>query len=215
MSNLPPGTVLPGLNVKQRFPLLYLIFERCLFSIMLLVAVSVLIFGGLEALHGGFATIYLGQSATPQAVANVREELGLNRPGVSRYVQWLGKAVKGDFGTSWASKNSALGIDQAVVRDQQAASPSSKTNGSCSRTERGWRRVSGCLTMPRQTRCRRCLNFYPTASATEPACATNPPIPSLRQPALPGCVSISEGRVNPTALLTANIPSSNSPMPAN
>jgi peptide/nickel transport system permease protein len=50
---------------KQRFPLLYLIFERCLFSIILLFAVSVLIFGGLEALPGDFATTYLGQSATP------------------------------------------------------------------------------------------------------------------------------------------------------
>ncbi|MCQ1776292.1 ABC transporter permease [Neorhizobium galegae] len=106
MSNLPPGTVLPGLKFKQRLPLLHLIFERCLFSIILLFAVSVLIFGGLEALPGDFATTYLGQSATPQAVANIREELGLNRPVVTRYVHWFGNAVEGDFGTSWASKNS-------------------------------------------------------------------------------------------------------------
>ncbi|GES46690.1 peptide/nickel transport system permease protein [Rhizobium sp. ERR 922] len=106
MSNSPPGTVLPGLRFKQRFPLLSLIIERCVLSIILLFAVSVLIFGGLEALPGDFATTYLGQSATPQAVANIREELGLNRPVVTRYVEWLGNAVKGDFGTSWASKNS-------------------------------------------------------------------------------------------------------------
>ncbi|SCB07902.1 ABC transporter permease [Rhizobium multihospitium] len=106
MSNSPPGTVLPGLRFKQRFPLLSLIIERCVLSIILLFAVSVLIFGGLEALPGDFATTYLGQSATPQAVANIREELGLNRPVVTRYVQWLGNAVQGDFGTSWASKNS-------------------------------------------------------------------------------------------------------------
>ncbi|MGY5801050.1 ABC transporter permease [Rhizobium hainanense] len=106
MSNPPPGTVLPGLRFKQRFPLLSLIIERCVLSIILLFAVSVLIFGGLEALPGDFATTYLGQSATPQAVANIREELGLNRPVVTRYVEWLGNAVKGDFGTSWASKNS-------------------------------------------------------------------------------------------------------------
>ncbi len=106
MSNSPPGTVLPGLRLKQRFPLLSLIIERCVLSIILLFAVSVLIFGGLEALPGDFATTYLGQSATPQAVANIREELGLNRPIVTRYVGWLGNAVRGDFGTSWASKNS-------------------------------------------------------------------------------------------------------------
>ncbi|WP_037150194.1 ABC transporter permease [Rhizobium freirei] len=106
MSNSPPGTVLPGLRFKQRFPLLSLIIERCLLSIVLLFAVSILIFGGLEALPGDFATTYLGQSATPQAVANIREELGLNQPVVSRYVQWLSHAAQGDFGTSWASKNS-------------------------------------------------------------------------------------------------------------
>jgi peptide/nickel transport system permease protein len=106
MSNLERSTVLPGLRFKQRFPLLSLIIERCLLSLVLLFAVSILIFGGLEALPGDFATTYLGQSATPQAVANIRAELGLNRPVTTRYIEWLGNAVQGDFGTSWASKNS-------------------------------------------------------------------------------------------------------------
>ena len=88
------------------FRSLSLIIERCLLSIVLLFAVSIMIFGGLEALPGDFATTYLGQSATPQAVANIRADLGLNRPVVTRYVEWLGNAVQGDFGTSWASKNS-------------------------------------------------------------------------------------------------------------
>jgi peptide/nickel transport system permease protein len=73
---------------------------------LLLIAVSLLIFGGIEALPGDFATTYLGQSATPQAVANIRSELGLNRPFTTRYFEWLGGAVRGDFGTSWASRNS-------------------------------------------------------------------------------------------------------------
>ncbi|UWU17806.1 ABC transporter permease [Rhizobium sullae] len=106
MSNPPPSTVLPGLRFKQRFPLLSLIAERFVLSLLLLLAVSILIFGGLEALPGDFATTYLGQSATPQAVANIRTELGLDRPVTTRYFEWLGNAVQGDFGTSWASKNS-------------------------------------------------------------------------------------------------------------
>ena len=106
MSNPSPSTVLPGLRLKQRFPLLSLIVERFVLSLVLLLAVSILIFGGLEALPGDFATTYLGQSATPQAVANIRTDLGLDRPVTTRYVEWLGNAVKGDFGTSWASKNS-------------------------------------------------------------------------------------------------------------
>ncbi|MGO8308969.1 ABC transporter permease [Rhizobium ruizarguesonis] len=102
----PAPSILPGLRFRQRFPLLALILERFVLSLVLLFAVSILIFGGLEALPGDFATTYLGQSATPQAVANIREDLGLNRPITTRYVEWLGNAVQGDFGTSWASKNS-------------------------------------------------------------------------------------------------------------
>ena len=102
----PAPSILPGLRFRQRFPLLALILERFVLSLLLLFAVSILIFGGLEALPGDFATTYLGQSATPQAVANIRQDLGLNRPVTTRYVEWLGNAIKGDFGTSWASKNS-------------------------------------------------------------------------------------------------------------
>ncbi|MBP1852392.1 peptide/nickel transport system permease protein [Rhizobium halophytocola] len=86
--------------------MLTLIGQRFLLSLVLLFAVSVMIFGGLEALPGDFATTYLGQSATPQAVANIRKDLGLDRPITTRYVEWLGNAVQGDFGTSWASRNS-------------------------------------------------------------------------------------------------------------
>lgn len=106
MPSSSTGSPLPGLRFRQRFPLLALIIKRFVLSLVLLFAVSILIFGGLEALPGDFATTYLGQSATPQAVANIRQDLGLDRPVTTRYVEWLGNAVQGDFGTSWASKNS-------------------------------------------------------------------------------------------------------------
>jgi peptide/nickel transport system permease protein len=96
----------PALSLYQRFPLIVLVVQRLALSLLLLLAVSVLIYGGVEALPGDFATTYLGQSATPQAVANIRADLGLDRPIVSRYFEWLGGAVQGDFGTSWASRNS-------------------------------------------------------------------------------------------------------------
>ena len=89
-----------------RSPLASLILQRLALSVALLFAVSILIFGGVEALPGDFATTYLGQSATPQAVDNIRKDLGLDKPLTERYVTWLGGAVQGDFGTSWASRNS-------------------------------------------------------------------------------------------------------------
>ncbi|NML76167.1 ABC transporter permease [Rhizobium sp. S-51] len=96
----------PARKLSERFPLLTLVVQRLALSILLLLAVSVLIYGGVEALPGDFATTYLGQSATPQAVANIRSQLGLDQPIVTRYFAWLGNALQGDFGTSWASHNS-------------------------------------------------------------------------------------------------------------
>ena len=90
----------------RRRPMAALILQRLGLSVGLLFAVSLMIFGGVEALPGDFATTYLGQSATPQAVANIRKDLGLDRPVTERYFTWLGGALKGDFGTSWASRNS-------------------------------------------------------------------------------------------------------------
>ena len=83
--------------------MLRLIAGRVGLSALLLLAASLLIFVGVEALPGDFASTYLGQSATPQAVANIRERLGLDQPVTLRYVQWLSGLLHGDFGESWAS----------------------------------------------------------------------------------------------------------------
>lgn len=106
MATVTSGDGPPERGIWRRFPLLALIAQRLGLSVLLLLAVSALIFGGIEALPGDFATTYLGRSATPQAVANIRVELGLDRPLVTRYAEWLGGALRGDFGRSWASKQS-------------------------------------------------------------------------------------------------------------
>ena len=69
-------------------------------GLLLLLAVSVVIFLGVQMLPGDTAQAILGQSATPVALANLRAELGLNEPPLSRYLHWLGGALQGDFGTS-------------------------------------------------------------------------------------------------------------------
>lgn len=79
------------------------ILKRVALGLVLLFAVSCLIFFGMDALPGDFAATYLGQAATPQAVANLRAELGLEQPVLTRYVEWLSGAVQGDFGTSWST----------------------------------------------------------------------------------------------------------------
>ena len=53
-----------------------------------------------QALPGDVAQQVLGQDATPQALENMRAQLGLDRPLGQRYLEWLGGMVTGDFGTS-------------------------------------------------------------------------------------------------------------------
>jgi peptide/nickel transport system permease protein len=76
---------------------------RILIGLVLLLSVSVLIFIGTELLPGDVAQSILGQAATPEAVANLREELGLNEPAVSRYLGWLNGILHGDLGRALSS----------------------------------------------------------------------------------------------------------------
>jgi peptide/nickel transport system permease protein len=81
-------------------PVLKLVAQRVALGLLLLLAASALIFAGTQILPGDVAQTILGQSATPQALANLREDLGLNEPALGRYFAWLGSALTGDLGTS-------------------------------------------------------------------------------------------------------------------
>ena len=81
-------------------PVLRLVAQRFALGLLLLWAASALIFAGTQILPGDVAQSILGQSATPQSLANLREELGLNEPAISRYFNWLWGALQGDLGTA-------------------------------------------------------------------------------------------------------------------
>lgn len=85
-------------------PIPKLIAQRVALGILLLLAVSVLIFAGTQILPGDVAQSILGQSATPQALANLREQLGLNDPAWLRYFRWLGGILHGDLGTALTNR---------------------------------------------------------------------------------------------------------------
>ena len=82
---------------------LKLVAQRLALGLLLLFLVSALIFAGTIILPGDVAQSILGQGATPEALANLREELGLNEPAVSRYFGWLGGVLQGDLGTALTS----------------------------------------------------------------------------------------------------------------
>lgn len=85
-------------------PIVKLIAQRVALGVLLLLAVSVLIFAGTQILPGDVAQSILGQSATPESLANLREELGLNQPAYLRYFQWLGGVLTGDLGTALTTR---------------------------------------------------------------------------------------------------------------
>ena len=81
-------------------PIVKLVAQRFALGILLLVAASGLIFAGTMILPGDVAQSLLGQAATPENLANLREELGLNEPPLQRYFSWLFNAIQGDLGTA-------------------------------------------------------------------------------------------------------------------
>ncbi|WP_433249425.1 ABC transporter permease [Actinomadura nitritigenes] len=54
-----------------------------------------------KIIPGGPAYARLGDNATPESVALVEHQLGLDRPLPEQFLSWLGKAATGDFGTSF------------------------------------------------------------------------------------------------------------------
>ena len=65
-----------------------------------LAAVSIAIFLILEVLPGDPAAIMLGTAAREDTLAALRQELGLDRPVLERYLLWVGGLLQGDLGTS-------------------------------------------------------------------------------------------------------------------
>ncbi|NSZ66715.1 MULTISPECIES: ABC transporter permease [Rhizobium/Agrobacterium group] len=76
------------------------LLKRVAAGLGLLLVLSSLIFIGSTLLPGDAATAILGRSATPEALAELRERLGLNEPLIVRYMSWLNAFVHGDLGSS-------------------------------------------------------------------------------------------------------------------
>jgi len=87
-----------------------LILKRVGLGLLTLFLVSALIFAGTQILPGDVASAILGQNATPEALATLRESLGLNQPVLARYFSWLAGFVTGDLGTSLANQQPVVDL---------------------------------------------------------------------------------------------------------
>ena len=82
----------------------FLVGRRLFLAVITLFIISLIVFIGVEALPGDAATAYMGQQATPESLAALREEFGLNAPVHERYFSWLGGILKGDLGVSMVKR---------------------------------------------------------------------------------------------------------------
>lgn len=85
-------------------PLLRTVLQRLGLGFITLFVVSLIIFSAIEFLPGDFAKAILGQSATPETVEAFQKEIGLDKPPVERYLNWIGGVLQGDFGSSFSSR---------------------------------------------------------------------------------------------------------------
>lgn len=88
----------------------YFLFRRTVGFILTLLAVSVVVFAVMNVLPGDPALTILGLDATDDALAALREQLGLNEPLLSRYFNWIWGALHGDFGVSHSFRVPVAGL---------------------------------------------------------------------------------------------------------
>jgi len=104
--------------------MLLFVARRLLYLVPVLVAVSLLTFLIASLLPGDLAYVILGDQATPDKVAALRHDMGLDQPVWWRYIGWLGHILQGDFGRSFRTGQTvlqaelmglAIGVPLAIV----------------------------------------------------------------------------------------------------
>jgi peptide/nickel transport system permease protein len=81
-------------------PLLRHILARLAALIPILLGLSIASFALVHVIPGDPALVMLGGEGTPQQVQELRKQLGLDRPLIVRYGEWLGRVLRGDLGES-------------------------------------------------------------------------------------------------------------------
>ena len=120
----------------------FFVARRLLYLVPVLIAVSLLTFSIASLLPGDLAYTILGDQATPENVAALRADMGLDQPIWWRYLSWLGNVLQGDFGRSFphrpdgaaGGRRAAAGIDRtdaagAIRRAVDRRTPGDRLRG--------------------------------------------------------------------------------------
>jgi peptide/nickel transport system permease protein len=106
----PPGGDAPARTRRAGGTILPLLARRLVAGVFTLFAVSIIVFAATQVLPGNAATAVLGQSGTPQRVAQLEAQMHLNRPAVVQYASWIGGILHGNPGTSLVANQSVASI---------------------------------------------------------------------------------------------------------
>ena len=85
---------------RHRFPVVWFVLKRLGAGLLTLLIVSVLIFLCTSVIPGDAVTVILGKNGTPETVAALQAQLGLDQPLYAQYLHWLFGILHGDLGTS-------------------------------------------------------------------------------------------------------------------
>lgn len=105
-----PKTATPPEPGRRPHPIRSLLLRRTPLGVLSVFIVSVLVYFATLVLPGDAATAILGQSATPQRVAALRAQLGLDQPAFLGYWKWLTGFLTGNFGASLADGRAVLDV---------------------------------------------------------------------------------------------------------
>jgi peptide/nickel transport system permease protein len=89
--------------------------QRAALAIVQLAVLSILVFVLTALLPGDAADMRFTETLTPEQVARMREQLGLDQPALERFTHWFGNVLTGDLGTSLISGGPVLDIVKASV----------------------------------------------------------------------------------------------------
>lgn len=84
--------------------------RRLLLTVPVLFGLTIIVFFIMAMIPGDPALAILGSYATPENVAQVNQQLGLDKPLVQQYTTWLGNVLQGDFGRSYRQNREVLDI---------------------------------------------------------------------------------------------------------
>lgn len=94
----------------MRSPIWPYIGKRLVMTLPVLLGLTLIVFFIMALIPGDPATAILGSYATPENVARLNAQLGLDKPLVSQYFTWLGNLLQGDLGRSFSQNREVLAI---------------------------------------------------------------------------------------------------------